>query len=139
MHPRKGVAQEVIEVSAMVMQPLVSVVDDDVSIRESLPELLRVLGFAVRAFSSAEEFLASDCVGETRCLILDIAMPGMSGPELQEELRLSRQEIPIVFITAHGDQSVRPWLIKRGAVECLFKPFSEAALLAAINAALKVN
>jgi FixJ family two-component response regulator len=80
----------------MVIGALVSVVDDDESVRESLPDLLREFGFAVQAFSSAEEFLASDCVGQTRCLILDIAMPGMSGPDLQRELTRRRQEIPIV-------------------------------------------
>ena len=123
----------------MVMRLLVSVVDDDESVRESLPELLRECGFAVQAFSSAEEFLASGCVGQTRCLILDIAMPGMSGPDLQRELKLRRQEIPIVFITAHGDGTVRPRMLEQGAVECLCKPFSETALLDAVNAALGVR
>ena len=84
----------------MVIRLLVSVVDDDESVRESLPDLLREFGFAVRAFSSAEEFLASDCICQTKCLILDIAMPGMSGPDLQRELTRRRKEIPIVFITA---------------------------------------
>ena len=115
---------------------LVSVVDDDESMRESLPDLLRLFGFAAAAFSSAEAFLASDVVGETSCLILDIAMPGMSGPDLQQELMRRRQTIPVVFITAHGDRTVRPSLLKRGAVECLFKPFSETALLDAVKAAL---
>ncbi|HZM95547.1 MAG TPA: response regulator [Vicinamibacterales bacterium] len=117
----------------------VSIVDDDESIRESLPDLLRLLGFAAQAFSSAEAFLASEVVGETRCLILDIAMPGMSGPDLQQELMRRRQEIPIVFITANGDRTVRPRLIAQGAVECLFKPFSETALLDALNAALRTR
>ena len=120
----------------MVIRSLVSVVDDDESVRESLPDLLRELGFAVQAFSSAEEFLASDYIGWTRCLILDIAMPGMTGPDLQRELTLRGQEIPIVFITAHRDETVRPRVLEQGAVECLFKPFSEAALLEALNAAL---
>ena len=115
---------------------LVSVVDDDESVRESLPDLLRQVGFAAQAFSSAEAFLASDVVNETSCLLLDIAMPGMSGPELQQELLRRRQEIPIVFITANGDQAVRPRLLAQGAVACLFKPFSEAALLDALNDAL---
>jgi FixJ family two-component response regulator len=119
------------------MRSLVSVVDDDESVRESLPDLLREFGFAVEAFSSAEEFLASGCVGQTRCLILDVAMPGMSGPDLQRELRRRRHEIPIVFITAHRDETVRPRVLEQGAVECLFKPFSEAALLEALNAALR--
>jgi FixJ family two-component response regulator len=123
----------------MVIRSLVSVVDDDESVRESLPDLLRELGFAVQAFSSAEEFLASDCVDKTRCLILDIAMPGMSGPELQRELTRRRQEIPIVFITAHADETVRPRMLERGAVECLFKPFSETALLDALHVALRVK
>ncbi len=120
----------------MVIPSLVSVVDDDESVRESLPDLLRECGFAVQAFASAEEFLASDYVARTQCLILDIAMPGMSGPDLQRELTLRRQPIPIVFITAHGDVTVRPHLIRLGAVECLFKPFSEAALLEALGTAL---
>jgi FixJ family two-component response regulator len=121
----------------MAKSSLVSVVDDDESVRESLPDLLRVFGFAVQAFSSAEEFLASDCIGQTRCLILDIAMPGMTGPDLQRELELRRHEIPIVFITAHEDESVRPRVLELGAVECLFKPFSDTALLEALDAALK--
>ena len=123
----------------MVRRSLVSVVDDDESVRESLPDLLRELGFAAQAFSSAEEFLASDYVDQTRCLILDIAMPGMTGPELQRELKLRRQEIPIVFITGHRDEAVRPQVLEQGAVECLFKPFSERAVVEALNAAFRVN
>ena len=118
---------------------LVSVVDDDESVRESLPDLLRELGFEAQAFPSAEEFLASDSVGLTRCLILDVAMPGMSGPDLQRELKRRRQEIPIVFITAHGGETVRPRLLEQGAVECLFKPFSDTALLEALKAALQAD
>jgi FixJ family two-component response regulator len=123
----------------MVLPTLVSVVDDDESVRESLPDLLRERGFEVRAFSSAEEFLASDCVGRTKCLILDVAMPGMSGPDLQRELTRRRQEIPIVFITAHGGEAVRTSLLEQGAVECLFKPFSDTALLEALRAALQAG
>jgi len=123
----------------MESQSLVSVVDDDESVRESLPHLLRKFGFAAEAFASAEEFLASEFVGQTRCLILDIAMPGMSGPALQMELSRRQQAIPIVFITAHGDETVRPRLIEAGAVECLFKPFSGTALRDAVNAALRVS
>ena len=119
--------------------PLVSVVDDDESVRESLPDLLREFGYAARAFSSAEEFLASGLVDQTRCLILDIAMPGMTGPGLQRELNLRGQRIPIVFITAHRDENVRPRMLEQGAVECLFKPFSDTALLAALQAALPAN
>lgn len=123
----------------MAKRSLVSVVDDDVSVRESLPDLLRQFGFPSQAFSSAEAFLASDLVGETSCLLLDIAMPGMSGPDLQQELTHRRQKIPIVFITAYGDRTVRPRLLARGAVECLFKPFSETALLEALNTALRMR
>jgi FixJ family two-component response regulator len=120
----------------MDTRPLISVVDDDESVRESLPDLLRELGFAARAFSSAEEFLASDCIEQTGCLVMDVSMPGMSGPDLQRELTRRGHDIPIVFITAHGDEAVRPRLLERGAVECLFKPFGEAALLDALNRAL---
>ena len=123
----------------MVTRSLVSVVDDDESVRESLPDLLREFGYAAQAFASAEEFLASDCVCRTGCLILDVAMPGMTGPDLQRELTLRRQEIPIVFITAHGDESVRPRLLEQGAADCLFKPFSDTALREALNAALRVS
>ncbi len=122
-----------------INRPLVSVVDDDESVRESLPDLLRELGFAVQAFSSAEEFLASDCVAQTGCLILDIALPGMSGPDLQRELMHRGQASPIVFITVHADETVRRRLLEQGAVACLFKPFSETALLGALNAALRVS
>jgi FixJ family two-component response regulator len=123
----------------MVTRSLVSVVDDDESVRESLPDLLRQFGFAAQAFPSAEAFLASEFVGQTSCLVLDITMPGMSGPDLQQELTRRRQHIPIVFITAQGDETVRPRVIAQGAVECLFKPFSDTALLAALNAALRVS
>jgi FixJ family two-component response regulator len=118
---------------------LVSVVDDDESVRESLPDLLKVGGFRVQAFSSAEEFLASGFVGETKCLILDIAMPGMTGPDLHRELRRRRHEIPIVYVTAQKDETVRPRMLEQGAVECLFKPFSDRALLDAVATALRVN
>jgi FixJ family two-component response regulator len=120
------------------IRSLVTVVDDDESVRESLPDLLRELGFAVQAFASAEEFLASDFVGQTRCLLLDVAMPGMSGLELQRELARRQQKIPIVFITAQGDENVRPLVLAQGAVECLSKPFSESALVDALTAALRV-
>jgi FixJ family two-component response regulator len=111
----------------------------DRSVRESLPDLLKQFGFTARAFSSVEDFLVSDCVDQTRCLILDVAMPRMTGPDLQRELMQRRQAIPIIFITADRDPMVRQRLIEQGAVECLFKPFSETALLEAINAALRVN
>ena len=114
-----------------------SIVDDDESVRESLPDLVRQLGFAARAFPSAEAFLASEFVGATRCLLLDIAMPGMSGPDLQRELVNRRQMIPIIFITASGDTAIRSQLLADGAVECLFKPFSETALVEALNTAVR--
>ena len=123
----------------MGMTPLVSVVDDDESVRESLPDFLRQVGYAAEAFSSAAAFLESDFVAETSCLLLDVAMPGMSGPELQQELKRRRQEIPIVFITANGDDTIRPRLLAQGAVECLFKPFSEQALLNALHTALRTR
>ena len=118
---------------------MVSVVDDDESVRESLPDLLKVCGYGAEAFPSAEAFLASGAVRRTSCLILDVSMPGMSGPDLQRELARRRQEIPIVFITAHRDEADRPRLLERGAVECLFKPFSEAELLDAVARALRAS
>ena len=116
---------------------LIAVVDDDESVRESLPDLLREFGFVARAFASAEDFLLSGCAGEAQCLILDIAMPGMSGQDLLHELRRRRQFVPVVFITAHGAEALRPRMLEQGAVECLFKPFSDTALLGAIQAALR--
>ena len=118
---------------------LVSLVDDDESVRESLPDLLKELGYSVQAFSSAEEFLGSDYVGLTKCLILDVSMPGMSGPDLQQELTRRRRQIPIVFITAHRDETIRRRLVQEGAAECLFKPFSDIALRNALDAALRAN
>lgn len=115
---------------------LISVVDDDESVRESLPDLLQELGYTAKAFSSAEEFLSSDSLSQTRCLILDVTMPGMNGPELQQELTRRQQRIPILFITAPEDAALRLRLLERGAVECLFKPFPESALVDALNAAL---
>ena len=120
----------------MATPPLVAIVDDDESVRESLPDLIRQFGLAAEAFSSAEAFLASGSLNQARCLVLDVVMPGMSGLDLQQELTRRRQEIPIVFITATGDHAVRHRVLAAGAVECLFKPFSETALLEALNAAL---
>jgi FixJ family two-component response regulator len=125
--------------SGMIPRSLVSVVDDDESVRESLPDLLKEFGFIARSFSSAEEFLASEYVGQTDCLVLDVGMPGMSGPELQRELKRRGQQIPIVFITANRDEAVRPRVLAQGAVACLFKPFSDTALLEALDRALQVN
>ena len=123
----------------VIRRPLVSVVDDDESLRDSLPDLVRELGYSAQAFSSAEAFLASDYVDQTSCLILDVTMPGMTGPDLQRELSRRRREIPIIFITASTDKTVRTRLLEQGAVECLFKPFSDTALLEALNAAIRVN
>lgn len=116
---------------------LVAVVDDDESVRESLPDLLREFGFAAHAYSSAEEFLASDGIAQTKCLVLDIAMPGMGGLGLQRELKARGQKIPIVFITASKDESVRAEALREGAVEVLLKPFSDTALFEALNKALR--
>lgn len=120
-----------------VVRPLVSVVDDDESIRESLPDLLAEFGFDTRTFSSANEFLTSVCVDTTNCLILDVNMPGMSGVDLHRELVNRGYRIPIVYITALRDDSIRSHLIQEGAVECLFKPFSDVALLDALRLILQ--
>ena len=115
---------------------LVSVIDDDESVRESLPDLLRELGYEAAAFSSAEEFLTSGQIGRSKCLLLDVAMPGMSGPDLLWELKRRQQEIPTIFITGQGDATIRPRVMAEGGVECLFKPFSDAALDEALKAAM---
>ena len=117
-------------------QSLLSVVDDDEMLRESLPELLREFGFAARAFSSGQEFLSSNYVDETRCLILDVAMPEMSGLDLQQELKRRGQAIPIIFISGQKDEDVRKQAFRQGAVRFLYKPFSDSDLLEAVNAAL---
>ena len=118
---------------------LIAIVDDDVSVRQSLPDLVRHFGFKVQAFVSAEEFLDSDCVDRTKCLILDIAMLGMSGPDLQRELARRGQKIPIVFITGQADPDLRRQLLAEGAVDCLFKPINTTALLKALNTALGLS
>jgi FixJ family two-component response regulator len=123
----------------MVTLPLITVIDDDESVRESLPDLLREFGFDAQAFSSAQEFLASESIAKTSCLVLDVAMPGMTGPDLQQELTRRDQSIPIVFITAQRDDLVRPRLIAQGAVDCLFKPFEPTDLIQALNTALRVD
>ena len=121
----------------MISRPLVSVVDDNESVRESMPDLLREFGYSAQAFSSADAFLASDYVDQTRCLILDVAMPGMTGPDLQQQLMRRRKVIPIIFITADRDPALRQRLIEQGAEECLFKPFSDTALVEAVHSVLR--
>jgi FixJ family two-component response regulator len=116
---------------------LVAVVDDDESVRESIPDLLAELGFVARAFESAEKFLESGCASAVECLIVDVAMPGMTGPELHQELKRRGIRIPVIFITAHAGVMSRTRLLNQGAVECLFKPFSDTALRDAVNAALR--
>ena len=120
----------------MTEHPLICVVDDDVSVRESLPDLLKEFGFGVEAFSSAAVFLASDCVTTADCLIVDVMMPHMSGFDLQREVKRRGYDVPIIFITARLDEKTRLRALEEGAVDCLFKPFSQAALLEAIYRAL---
>jgi len=121
---------------SMTDMPLISVVDDDQSLRESLEGLLKFLGYRAAVFSSAESFLSSEGLTETKCLILDVRMPGMSGLELQRNLNERGLKIPIIFITAHGDTDVIARAKADGAVDCLLKPFREEALLKAIDRAL---
>jgi FixJ family two-component response regulator len=123
----------------MNLQELVSIVDDDQSVRESLPDLLKEFGMASQTFSSAEEFLAKDGISRSKCLILDVAMPGMCGPELQEELNRRKSKVPIIFITGHRDEMLISRLIGQGAIACLIKPFSDAAILEALDSALQVK
>ena len=118
---------------------LVSVVDDDAFVREALPDLLKELGYSSQAFPSAKAFLSSSVVADTRCLILDVAMPDITGPELHRELIRRRQAIPVIFVTAIRDEALRPRLLAEGAVDCLFKPVSEQALINALHTALRVN
>ena len=120
----------------MIETALISIVDDDESIREAIQSLLRSVGFRVKTFASAEQFLQSDQIENTACLILDVRMPGMNGLELQRRLMATQCGIPIVFVTAHGDEEARSRALQEGAVEFLLKPFSEEALLNAIQVAL---
>jgi len=119
--------------------PLISVVDDNESVREALRGLIRSVGYSVVVFESAEDFLASDYLAETRCLILDVRMPGMNGMALQHHLAGSKHQVPIVFITAHGDEASRVEALNHGAVDYLMKPFSDQALLDAVNQAIKAK
>jgi FixJ family two-component response regulator len=121
---------------SMTHVSLISVVDDDVSLRESLEGLLKTLGYDTTVFSSAESFLSSEALAKTACLILDVRMPGMSGPELQRELISRQRNIPIIFITAQSNEDIFARVMADGAVDCLLKPFSEDSLLKAINRAL---
>jgi FixJ family two-component response regulator len=123
----------------MASLPLISIVDDDQSVRESLQRLVRSAGFAVRVFASGEEFWESEYLQQTHCLILDMRMPGMNGRELHRHLRDSHCAVPVVFITAHGNESARSQALAEGAIDYLFKPFSEQALLNAIQLALSVQ
>ncbi|WP_426612799.1 response regulator transcription factor [Bradyrhizobium sp. McL0616] len=120
----------------MAKRPLVSIVDDDDSVREALPDLLSELGFSARSFSDAEQFLTSGCVDNTDCLLLDLTMPGMTGPDLLSELTRRGRQIPVIFITANEDPSVRQRLLHLGAVDCLIKPFSDLALRDALARAV---
>lgn len=120
----------------MVKRKLVSVVDDDEFVREALPDLLRSFGLEAQPFSSAAEFLASESLDLTGCLVLDVSMPGMTGPELQLELVRRSYDIPIVFISADSDEALGPRVLGRGAVAYLKKPFSETAMIEAVNDAL---
>jgi FixJ family two-component response regulator len=115
---------------------LISVVDDDESFRESILGYIRSAGFAVQGFSSGEAFLASGAVDTTACLTLDVRMNGMSGPALQAELRSLRPQLPIIFITAHGDERTRARVLREGAMACLPKPFDGEELLGLIQTAL---
>ncbi len=121
----------------MTQAPIISVVDDDDSVRESLQALIRSVGFKVNIFPSAEAFLHSEQLHNTDCLILDVRMPGMNGLELQGELRARRVPVPIIFMTAHeSDEEARSRALRNGAVEYLIKPISETVLLNAVDAAL---
>ena len=128
-----------LEASVTNKRAMVAVVDDSDSVRESLPDLLQDVGFAVQAFASAEAFLDSSHRGATSCLILDVGLPGMSGPDLQQELTRRGETIPIVFITGDRDPSLGPRLLALGAAAYLLKPFTDDALLDAVNNALKTR
>lgn len=119
--------------------PSISIVDDDESIRESLESLLKSMGFGVSLFAGAEEFLEARAVEGTDCLILDVRLGGMSGPELQHKLVESQSKVPIIFITAHGTEALRERVMADGAVDCLLKPFSDDRLLAAVESAVGHN
>ncbi len=123
----------------MSENPLIAVVDDDASMRGALRNLLRSVGFRAAAFASAEEFLQASQIQDTACAIVDVRMPGMSGLELQQHLATIQYPIPLIFITAHGDAEARARALRAGAVDFLYKPFSEEALLRAIQSALQAS
>jgi FixJ family two-component response regulator len=117
--------------------PLIAVVDDDAAVREAVQSLLRSVGLRAEAFASAQDFLQSGRLQDTACLIVDVRMPRMGGLELQQQLTTARYPIPIIFITAHGDAETRAHALRAGAVDFLDKPFSDEALLRAVQAALQ--
>ena len=125
------------ETRAMPSVPLMTIVDDDDSLRTSLDNLLRSVGFRAQGFASAEAFLSSNHVHATACLILDVRMAGMNGLELQRQMVAANWQIPIVFITSHVDDEARARALDAGAVAFLYKPCREDDLLQAIDAALK--
>jgi FixJ family two-component response regulator len=135
----EAVLQVRTEMNMMNPKSLVSIVDDDVSVRESLPDLLKELGLGSQTFCSAEEFLAKDGISRSNCLILDVGLPGMRGPELQEELNRLGIKIPIIFITGHRDEALSSKVVEQGAIACLIKPFSDAEMLEALNSALQAG
>jgi FixJ family two-component response regulator len=116
---------------------MVAIVDDDDLMRSALEGLLKSVGLPAQAFASAEEFLKSGQQRQAGCLISDIRMPGMSGLELQAHLNAERCKIPIIFITAHGDEKMRMQALRAGAVEFMAKPFDDEALLESVRAALE--
>src|SRR6202012_2972129 len=124
------------EQNSITQSLVVVVVDDDESVRESLPDLLKEFGFTVRAYSSADEFLSSGSLDRTTCLVLDMVMPGMSGLDLQAELKNRGRKVPIIFITAQKDETIRKRVLDQGAVDVLLKPFSDTALREALSKAI---
>jgi FixJ family two-component response regulator len=118
---------------------LIAVVDDDISVRESVESLLKSVGFHVNTYSSAEEFLGSPRLNAADCLILDVRLDGMSGPDLQRELKVSGHAIPIVFVTAHETEALRARMLADGAIDCLLKPFNDDSLLNAVEVALRAR
>jgi FixJ family two-component response regulator len=121
----------------MASVPLISIVDDDDAVRNSLDDLIRSIGFRTQGFPSAEAFLSSNHACDTACLILDVRMPGMNGLDLQRQIVAANWRIPIIFITSHADDDARARALEAGAVAFLYKPFREEELLNAIDAALK--